>query len=193
MQPRKYRRNLPDVIGAQLDPRSFAAALAMKRGFVVLKDGVAIPLKRGRGRTYATEFVWVSYEDRHLGRFYWSTTHWKYPRRRDKSSKAIFLHREILGLAEGDGLVVDHISRDRWDCRRENLRIVTQAENCQNQGSRRNATSVHRGVSITAKGRWSVMHKLNGEQFYGGTYDTEDEAAEAARAWRREHMPFSTD
>lgn len=194
MQPRKYRRRTPDVTGAPLDPRGFAAALAMKRGFVVLEEGVAIPLKRGRGRTVATDFVWVSYEDRHFGLYYWSPTPWQYPRRRDKNGGCIFLHREIMGLSEGDGLVIDHVNRDRYDCRRENLRVVTQAENCQNQGSRRNATSGHRGVSYNSEAKkWVVMHTLKGKARYGGTFATEEEAAVAALAWRSEHMPYAGD
>jgi len=37
---------------------------------------------------------------------------------------------------------VDHINRDKCDCRRSNLRIVTHQENCQNRGGRYADTSV---------------------------------------------------
>lgn len=47
------------------------------------------------------------------------------------NGKIIRLHRYILGEIPASK-VVDHINRDYKDNRRENLRIVTQSENCLN-------------------------------------------------------------
>lgn len=176
----------------RLDPNGFAAALAAERGFVVFEDFAAIPLCRHRG--WRNEYVMVSIEDRHLGRFNWSPSRWGYPRRRLSNSEAVFMHREIMGCTRGDGLIVDHINRDKMDARRSNLRFLTQAQNSQNQGPRRGGTSIHRGVSFNrVQRKWIVMHKLRGENVYGGVFDTEEEAAEVARAWRAEHMPYAGD
>lgn len=45
----------------------------------------------------------------------------------------VYLHREIMGLEYGDPLQVDHLNRDPADNRRENLEVVTQAENLRRQ------------------------------------------------------------
>lgn len=46
------------------------------------------------------------------------------------NKKMILLHRFLTDCPEG--LVVDHVNHDRKDNRRENLKICTQKENCQN-------------------------------------------------------------
>jgi len=73
----------------------------------------------------------------------------------EPSSKALLMHREIMGLSPGDGLEVDHISGDRLDNRKCNLRICTPNENSLNRGLYKNNTSTYKGV---------VFHK-NHEKF----------------------------
>lgn len=46
--------------------------------------------------------------------------------------KMLTLHRFLMNLEEGDGLVVDHINGDSMDNRESNLRICTHAENAAN-------------------------------------------------------------
>jgi hypothetical protein len=195
MQSEAYRRGRrkPEATGAKLDPRGFAAALACERGFVVFADHAVIPLRRAKGAV-PRDFTKVSIEDRHLGRYYWSLTNWTYVRRRDKGGKSILMHREVMGLGLGDSRAVDHVNRDRLDNRRENLRVTTQAQNAQNQGSRPNSTSKHRGVSWNSSDcKWIVMHTLDGRAVYGGRFDDEMEAARVARAWRKANMPWAID
>lgn len=186
MQDPRYRSR------HRLDPRGFAMALAVERGSVYWSEGVvAIALQRKGDRS--GEVVLVSFKDRHLGRFYWSHSRWGYPRRRDRTGKGVLMHREIMGLALGDPRHVDHINRDRFDNRRENLRFVNQLENSQNQGSR-GRTSSHRGVSFrTRDAKWVVNHKIGGKHYYSGAFDTEEEAVAVARAFRVQHMPFAMD
>ncbi|HXH35732.1 MAG TPA: AP2 domain-containing protein [Plantibacter sp.] len=101
------------------------------------------------------------------------------------------LHRIVMGCARGDGQRVDHISGDRLDNRRANLRLVTNAENAQNQGSRGGSSS-HRGVTWDrARGRWLAQSCLNGKQHTLGRFDSEEAAARAAAAFRAAHMPYS--
>lgn len=101
----------------------------------------------------------------------------------------VYLHRAIAGATWGDGVYVDHINRDRLDCRRENLRVVTPRQSAQNKPA---LTGRFRGVSFdTARGKWQAAAQLDGRRYAIGRYATEDEAASAAAAWRRDHMPFS--
>lgn len=105
--------------------------------------------------------------------------------------------RRILALRPGDGLETDHISRDKLDNRRSNLRVVTHAQNSQNrERTAKTAGSVRaRGVS-RAKGKKARPFKaygyVDGKNVHLGFFDTEAEAAEVARVWRAEHMPYAT-
>lgn len=103
--------------------------------------------------------------------------------------------RRIMGLVPGDGLETDHISRDKLDNRRYNLRVVTHAQNMQNR-ARTDGVSRHRGVSFRKNRKtrpWVAYGSVGGEQTHLGFHDTEQQAADAARAWRAEHMPYATD
>jgi hypothetical protein len=98
------------------------------------------------------------------------------------------LHRWILGLAKGDGLIGDHINRDKLDNRRCNLRVVDPSGSSQNVSGR--GLSRFRGVHPARSGRWVARVKYQGQHHIVGTFDTEDEAAAAADAKRRELMPY---
>jgi hypothetical protein len=174
-------------------------------------DAFAVPLKVGQhgGVGFAGECAVVSAEDRELSRYRWSKDSHGYARRRTKGGGTIRLHRDLLGLPHGapDGLVVDHINGDRLDNRRENLRVCEQHENSQNRRSMPGTSSQYRGVSLR-KGRggykgkpWTAYANRSrrdigageGRLVHLGDYATEEEAAEVAAAWRREHMPFTVD
>lgn len=103
------------------------------------------------------------------------------------------MHRMLFGLLKGDPLEVDHINGDRLDNRRENLRVCTRAENRQNTPAI-GGSSKHRGVGWhKQKSKWRAFAQLNGRYVHLGMFDDEEVAAEAARAYRREHMPFAVE
>lgn len=103
-----------------------------------------------------------------------------------------FLHWEVAQPAEG--FEVDHINRKTKDARRQNLRVCTHAQNHQNKASNRNALSRHRGVTYDVRrAKWVAKHKLLGRTYNLGRFENEIEAAEAAAAFRAEHMPFSAE
>ncbi len=103
----------------------------------------------------------------------------------------LLMHRLLMGCAPGDGLEVDHISLDRLDNRRCNLRVCTHAENDQNRPKGR-GSSQYRGVSyIPRNNRWRATAQVDDAQRYLGTYEDEIAAARAAEAARRQHMPFA--
>lgn len=97
------------------------------------------------------------------------------------------LHRWIVGAKPGDGQVVDHRNRHRLDCSRSNLRVGTQASNMQNL-----PRSPWCGTT-RCKGKWQARAKHNGQTVHLGTFETREEAAAVARAYRVEHYPFATD
>jgi hypothetical protein len=130
----------------------------------------------------------------HLDRYRWHFSHDGYVRRSTPRVNGVpgtqLLSREVLGLAKGDSRQADHISRDKLDNRRSNLRIVTGAQNVQNVPARGGA-SPHRGVWRRPSGRWVAQVRANGHCHTLGTFDTEDEAARVAMEGRQRLLPYS--
>jgi len=97
----------------------------------------------------------------------------------------MLLHRFVLGLPQGRKPVVDHINRDKLDCRRENLHVGTQAENLQNCGDDT------KGIYAQPNGTYRAMIRHNGELLHIGLFDTQEEAIQARKdkeselGWRR--------
>jgi len=90
----------------------------------------------------------------------------------------IKMHRVILGLQKGDKQKVDHINHNGLDNCRCNLRICTQAQNCQNRKPYKNSSSKYKGVSwysITKK--WRARIKLKRKEIHLGYFDSETLAA----------------
>lgn len=97
--------------------------------------------------------------------------------KRNGKSITIPMHRQILGLEPGDGMVVDHKNRNPLDNRRVNLRIASQAENLRNTGLARNNTSGYPGVSWDKKYRkWVANFHI-----HLGRYDDIEDAIESRR------------
>lgn len=108
-------------------------------------------------------------------------------------SRGIRMHRLILGLERGDPRLGDHINRDKLDNRRSNLRIVTPAQNSQNVPGF-GGSSQFRGVTWNKRlGKWQASVRLAGHTHYLGLFEVETDAADVARAFRIEHMPFSNE
>lgn len=101
------------------------------------------------------------------------------------------LHRMVMGLTP-DGLQkVDHVNRDKLDCRKANLRFATQAENLQNQGAR---NEIPRGVWYSrSRRRWIAQVQLNRRKKWLGQFQTMEEAAQVASEWRKKNMPFAVE
>ena len=105
----------------------------------------------------------------------------------DGKRTTTYLHRIIMGDAP-DGMVVDHINRDKNDNRRANLRFVTVQQNGQNQTLQKNSLSGFRGVSFhRPMKKWRARC---GDK-YLGCYLTKEEAAAVAKAARRVTMTHS--
>lgn len=88
------------------------------------------------------------------------------------------LHRWIIFGAARRG-AVDHVSGDKLNNRRSNLRIATPTQNARNTRLARNNTSGFKGVSETAEGRWRARITVDWIEIRLGNFDTREQAAAA--------------
>lgn len=82
-----------------------------------------------------------------------------------------YLHRLIMEAPKGK--VVDHLNHNTLDCRKKNLRVVSQAENCQNVKSP--------GYYFE---KWCNKWHVEYRKINFGRYKTEKEAQRAIRLAR---------
>lgn len=91
------------------------------------------------------------------------------------------MHRLIMGLVPGDGLIVDHINGNGRDNRRANLRVCTHVENIRNMATK-GGSSLFRGVTRRNQKRgtkWIAQIMVNRKQYYLGIFNTPIDAAKA--------------
>lgn len=100
------------------------------------------------------------------------------------------LHRVLLGLSLGDGLIGDHRNGNKLDNRRANLRAVTPAESSANTAGW--STTGYRGVA-RMRNKFQAYASVNLVRHHLGTFDTAEEAAAMAHAFRLAHMPGYVD
>jgi len=85
------------------------------------------------------------------------------------------MHRVLIGAP--DHLHVDHINGDSLDNRIENLRLVTNHQNCFNRKINSNSTSGLKGVTWNKKDqRWRAQIRFDGEKIFLGNYKCPNEA-----------------
>lgn len=102
------------------------------------------------------------------------------------------MHRMILGLTDPAQLV-DHISGDKLDNRRSNLRVVTAAQNQENKRrlSKTNRSGYRNVTWHRSTGKWQATVSIKGRLRHLGLHPTPEHAAVAAMRFRAEHRPFS--
>jgi hypothetical protein len=92
--------------------------------------------------------------------------------------KLLLMHRLINNTPQG--LYTDHISQNRLDNRRENLRSVTRSQNGMNRTRYKNSASKYKGVSgPTSSGKWRATIKQDNKYAHLGTFLNEKDAAKA--------------
>ena len=98
-----------------------------------------------------------------------------------KDGKVVQLHQFVLDFPFP--LEVDHISGDKLDARRSNLRAVTHAQNQANRKVNHTSKSGYKGViydtSMSRKKRWAAHMHHDGKRIKIGRYMTAEEAARA--------------
>lgn len=92
-------------------------------------------------------------------------------------------HRVIWVMVHGSippGKEIDHIDRDRYNNKLENLRLVTRRENVLNSGVASSTCSKYTGVtkSVTP-GKYTAGFSINSNRVNLGTYTTEESAYDA--------------
>jgi len=98
------------------------------------------------------------------------------PRDVDGRQRTERMHRKILNAP--DKAQVDHINGNTLDNRRENLRIVTSRQNCQNRHNQK--SSIYPGVNwFSRDNNWCAHITLNGKSKYLGYFDNEIDAFKA--------------
>jgi hypothetical protein len=89
----------------------------------------------------------------------------------------IFMHRMVMNFPKK--MQIDHKNGDGLDNRKENLRLCTNRQNCQNsRKSRKPTTSIYKGVCWDKRFRkWRSDISLNGKRIHLGLFDNETDAA----------------
>jgi hypothetical protein len=102
------------------------------------------------------------------------------------------LHRDVIGCVYGDGKTVDHKDGNTLDCRKENLRVSTQAENCRNQKKPKNNTSGVKGVSWHEQSsKWRAYINVDGKRIDLGLHtDIKDAEKAYAEGSKKYHGIF---
>ena len=140
--------------------------------YIELTKGLSVLVDDADYEKY-NQFNWSSHKN---GKKY-------YPVRKvkiDGKSREIYLHREIMNPTSG--LHVDHINGDSLDCRRENMRLVTQSQNAMNRRLRSDNKTGVVGVSQTRSGKYMACYSVDGRLKRIGLFPTLEEAKAAREA-----------
>lgn len=118
-----------------------------------------------------------------LSRYRWSLHNRGYACRwSPAANRQVLMHRTLM--RPPPGLVVDHINGNKLDNRRENLRVVTQAQNARNAKVRADSSSGVPGVHWDSRAEcWKVSFDL--------PCCSLEEAARVSIEIRGKYMPFS--
>jgi hypothetical protein len=111
------------------------------------------------------------------------------PYAKQKINKKIArIHKFILGTNSNQ--IIDHINRNTFDNRKENLRVVSSSANAQNRvyKNKTGARNVHKDKNL-----YRVIMKINGKTRHFGRFKTIEEASKRAKEMRAKYLPYSTE
>jgi hypothetical protein len=90
--------------------------------------------------------------------------------------KHLYLHNFIMGTRDR----IDHENRDGLNCRRENLRLATKAQNQQNAIVRSNSQTGLKGVTFAKdRGYYRANIQVDGKRTWLGNFSDPKDAARA--------------
>jgi len=93
------------------------------------------------------------------------------------NNRNMLVHRFVMKAEKGQ--YVDHLYHDKYDCRKENLRIVSNQENACNRVLSKRSSTGYRNVYKINGVYVAVIHHL-GIRYYCGRYLDIKDAAQAA-------------
>jgi hypothetical protein len=151
-----------------------------------MKDATTFQTSNGHTVTidaedsWACSWAWIAVRKGHV--WYVCRTVYSHGGRHNKKTRRIYLHRVVLKLGSGGGMVVDHLNGDGLDNRKSNLRVVTSSQNQRNRaGAQVNSASGVRGVYWHAqRSKWAAAIRVQGKNISLGLHD-DMTAAIAAR------------
>jgi hypothetical protein len=167
--------------------------MSSKRCAIIVGDTVQIPLTRGK-------VALVDRVDADLATVDWWATASGYAARTERGSgeqakDSVYLHVAIAKRAglHIPGREVDHCDLDKMNCRRNNLRPASSAQNKRNREKHKNNTSGHKGVYWDkVNQKWRAMIGVNGRYIHLGRFEDKGQAAAAYEAAaRRYHGEFA--
>jgi hypothetical protein len=155
-------------------------------GSAAIRGTFRIPLSRGHfALVDAEDYAFVAQWKWH----YMPSRYTGYAKRSVKTPdgpKSIRMHRVLTGAKEGQ--TVDHINGNGLDNRRGNLRLVSNAENCQNRVTvRKDNTSGYTGVFERSGNAYRVYLSRFGKRIWIGTYSSKTAAIKARQEAEEEY------
>lgn len=112
---------------------------------------------------------------------------------KNKLLHQIILER-MLGFNIPQGVMPDHINRNKLDCRRSNIRPATSRLNSYNRTKNKKTSSYLEGVSFNKQtGRWISVIGCGGHYKHIGRFKTQEEAHSAYSDVKRKYIIFETD
>lgn len=111
---------------------------------------------------------------------------WRHKKLEKYKYKTIVTLLHNLIVRPKAGYVVDHINRNKLDNRRENLRLVTRAENAINTYFFDKASGVRKRNK-----KWLASGHIKNKSIYLGSFDSKEEAITMRELWciyRRENI-----
>jgi len=147
--------------------------------YIAIDDGYRIELYYPNS-TEIIGYAEISKEDyEKCTKVYWRKTSFGYARGR-VNGREVLLHKYITET--DDNTILDHIDRNKLNCRRENLRVADKALNTYNRNAPSNSSTGYTGVSFDRrKKKYRAYTKQYGRQIFFGYYDKLENAVEARK------------
>jgi hypothetical protein len=102
-----------------------------------------------------------------------------------------YLHRYVMNQFN-PVVQIDHKNSNTLDCRVNNLREATNAQNSQNVSPHKDSKTGIRGVCWSKQtNKWRGTVFISGKQYGVGHFDKLEDAEHIVKEFRAKHMPFS--
>jgi len=128
------------------------------------------------------DYAIVDDEDSYLNQYSWCRLTNGYARTSYfENGKKVYVPLHRMVVSAKDGQIVDHINRNKLDCRKENLRFCTTQQNARNRNSTKNKIhSEYIGVTFCKHHKkYKSQITVNNKNILIGYYSDEVEAAKA--------------